>query len=74
MTKQPHNSTGYQHEALHMAYVFGALVDRELVDHHFCTGNPDLLAKAEAARDALGDLYQAIGAADVADWKPKESE
>jgi|LGVF01.2.fsa_nt_gb hypothetical protein len=73
MSEQPHNSDGYQLEALHMAHVFGEMIDAHLVQHHFCAWNPELRKKAEAAVEALGDLYQAIANAETVAWSFDES-
>lgn len=50
------------HEALHIAAVLAAMVDRELAEHPAVKANPAWKALADRASDALGDLYQAIGA------------
>jgi hypothetical protein len=55
------------HEALHMAYVFAAMVDRELAEHPAVTTNPEWKALAERAVEALNELYQAIGAGHLSD-------
>ena len=49
------------HEALHMASVLADAVDEQLCDHLAIKLRADWLAKADAARDALFDLYNAIG-------------
>ena len=68
---QPSNSEGYQTEALHLAQIFGEMVDTHLGWHHFCAGNPKLRELSDKAVEAIGDLYQAIGNADVVKWEPK---
>jgi len=50
------------HEAFHMASVFSATVDRELLDHGAILARPEWFALANRAFDALFALYQAIGA------------
>ena len=48
-------------EALHLATVFGALVERELTEHNAIRQNPEWLALAEKSCTALYELYQKIG-------------
>jgi hypothetical protein len=50
------------HEALHMASFLCAAVDEQLCEHEAVKLNPEWVALADRARDALMDLYQAIGA------------
>lgn len=50
------------HEALHMAAVLSAMVDRELAEHPAVMSNPEWKALADRAAATLADLYQAIGA------------
>lgn len=50
------------HEALHMASVLSAAVDRELLDHGAILARPEWFALARQAFDALWTLYQAVGA------------
>lgn len=50
------------HEALHMASFLCAAVDEQLCEHEAVKANPEWLAMAEVAREALMDLYQMIGA------------
>ena len=49
------------HEALHVAYMLGEMVERYLVDHPSIQQDPAWLAKATLAMNTLGDLYQSIG-------------
>jgi hypothetical protein len=50
------------HEALHMAHVFGEMVDGQLAQHPAVLMNPEWKMLADRAAEALADLYQAIGA------------
>jgi hypothetical protein len=52
------------HEALHLAHVFGAMVDEHLARHPTVLLDPRLYALASEAAYALAELYQAIGAAE----------
>jgi hypothetical protein len=49
------------HEALHMAHVFGRMLDEHLNDHAAVLLRPELYAIASRASWALAELYQAIG-------------
>lgn len=49
------------HEALHMTSFLIDAIENELVDHDAIKDRPEWCQLAEKARDALGDLYQAIG-------------
>ena len=49
------------HEAMHMASVFGGLVEQELAEHAAIRQNPEWLALAEKSCMALYELYQKIG-------------
>lgn len=51
------------HEALHMASFLCNAVDEELSEHEAIKANPEWLALSRKAVDALGELYQKIGAA-----------
>jgi hypothetical protein len=50
-----------RHEALHMAAFLHGAVGRELCEHDAVKENPEWLALAETASNALAELYQAIG-------------
>jgi hypothetical protein len=50
------------HEALHMAHVIQDMTEDHLVQHPAIAGNPEWKGLADAAAEALLDLYQAIGA------------
>lgn len=50
------------HEVLHMASFLCASVDEQLCEHAAIKANPEWVALADRARDALLDLYQSIGA------------
>jgi hypothetical protein len=50
------------HEALHMTSVFADTIGFRLLDHGAIIQNPEWYALADRAFQALGDLYQAIGA------------
>lgn len=50
------------HEALHMASFLAGAVDEELVEHSAVVAHPEWTELATKARDALAELYQAIGA------------
>ncbi len=50
-------------EALHLAQVFGALVERELAEHPAVLMNRDWFVLAGRACDALHELHRAIGLA-----------
>lgn len=50
------------HEALHVASMLMEMVDEYLCGHTAIRLRPQWQAKADAARDALFDLYQGIGA------------
>jgi hypothetical protein len=52
-----------RHEVLHMSAFLAKAVDEELLEHEQIKANPEWKALAEKASDALGELYQAIGAA-----------
>jgi hypothetical protein len=49
------------HEAMHLANVFGEIVERHLAKHPAIRRNPDWATAATKAASALHDLYQAIG-------------
>ena len=49
------------HEAMHMASVLAEMVDERLCEHPSIQLCKEWSEKAEAARSALFDLYQAIG-------------
>lgn len=49
------------HEALHMASVLAGMVDDQLCEHPAIQQRPDWQTLADRAREALSDLYQAIG-------------
>ena len=49
------------HEALHLAMVFGEMIDEHLTSHQAVEANPVWRALAEQASRTLFDLYQAIG-------------
>lgn len=49
------------HEALHLAHVFAVVIDQHLRGHLAIERNPDWAKLADAAQDALAELYQAIG-------------
>lgn len=51
------------HEALHMTSVAAAMVEEYVEGHPAIQANPEWLALAEKATDALGKLYGMIGAA-----------
>ena len=51
------------HEALHMASFLDGAVNRSLLEHGAILANPEWFELAYRASSALGDLYQAIGAA-----------
>lgn len=53
-----------RHEALHMTHVLSDSIQRHLCEHPFVAGRPDLKAFADAAAEALENLYQAIGSID----------
>jgi hypothetical protein len=50
------------HEVLHMANFLAGAVDEELVEHIAIFEREEWKEKAIRARDALIELYQAIGA------------
>lgn len=50
-----------QHEVVHMAHVIGNMVNEYLVAHPFIASNPELLTKARAISEALGEFYQIAG-------------
>lgn len=50
-----------RHEALHMSSFLMLSVDRELIEHQYIQSEPDCIALAEKAHQALFDLYQLIG-------------
>jgi hypothetical protein len=50
------------HEALHLVYVFTDMFSRHIADHPAISQCPDWQKRAEEIGEALGDLYQAIGA------------
>lgn len=54
---------GLLHEALHTTYVVTDMVDRHILEAEAIKVDPALKALAENASEALGELYQAIGAA-----------
>ena len=56
-----------RHEVLHMAHFFTYTVEEELCDHEQIKNNPEWLALAERACEALADLYQAIGSSRYAE-------
>lgn len=62
------------HEALHMASFLCAAVDEQLASHPSVEANPEWLAKAEAARESLFELYQAIGKEHLVDSFSEEVE
>lgn len=49
------------HEALHMASVLAEMIDEQLCQHNAVSTRPEWLALATTAREALHNLYQAIG-------------
>jgi hypothetical protein len=57
------------HEALDRAHIFAEMFAAQLVDHPFIMARPDLAARCDQIADALGALYQAIGATEPAEGK-----
>lgn len=55
-----------QHEALDRAHLLADAFQRHLADHAFIRAHPDLAARCDLIADALGELYQAIGAVEDA--------
>ena len=51
------------HEAMYMASYFSRAVEEELVKHRAVKNEPELLALAETAREALGELCQKVAQA-----------
>lgn len=49
------------HEALDRSSVFAELIQGRLCEHTFIKSQPELLALADTAAQALYDLYQAVG-------------
>lgn len=58
------------HELLDRTALVADLIERQLVDHPACVSNPDWYAAARRAADALSELYQAVGAAHLAEDEP----
>jgi hypothetical protein len=50
------------HEALHTTSIMAEMIGDRVCDHPSVAANPEWLALAERARDALMELYQSIGA------------
>jgi hypothetical protein len=50
-----------RHEVMHMASFLMCAVDTELCEHEQIKNNPEWFKLADAALQALFDLYQAIG-------------
>ena len=51
-----------RHEALHIASVMLDMFGRYLAEHPFILASPELTSRADSIADALGELYQALGA------------
>ena len=50
-----------QLEALHTCHIIEDMFERHIIDAVFVEERPDILAKANDAHVAIGELYQAIG-------------
>ena len=57
-------STGF-HEATHTAFIVLDLLDQHLLHHPAIAGNPEWFRHASRASEALFNLYQSMGAAQV---------
>ena len=55
------------HEALHLASVFGRLLEGDLAEHPAVVLKPDWFQLASRASDAVAELYQEIGKVHVED-------
>jgi dihydroxyacetone kinase len=62
------------HEALHTTSLLIDLVDRELCEHEAIQRNAIWTAYAQKARDALQDLYDAIGREHIGKDAPMNAE
>jgi hypothetical protein len=60
------------HEALHMTMAFVGMVDDQICMHPAIMQRPEWRVKADAACQALWELYQAIGREHVKDWREIE--
>jgi hypothetical protein len=59
-----------QHEALDRAHLIADAFQRQIADHPFIRAHPDLAARCAAIGEALGALYQAVGAKPQAPGSP----
>lgn len=67
MTEKADMGSGMQHEAGDRAFVAAQHFSDFVKDHPFVCANPELASLAEAAENALADLYQAIWKAPTKD-------
>ena len=67
MSAESHMNSGLQHEAGDRAFVVAQHFSDFVKDHPFVSGSAELAKLAEAAENALADLYQAI-------WKAPTNE
>ena len=62
-----------RHEALHLASVFGDMVEDHLAKHPFVLLDPKLYALAARACWHLAELYQAVGGHPLSGEQPSNS-
>ncbi|MEO1114769.1 MAG: hypothetical protein AAFY05_20645 [Pseudomonadota bacterium] len=55
----------HQHEALHTAHVVSQMWAQHVAQSQFVAANPELHDLAQKALEAMGAVYQAIGAVNV---------